>query len=360
MKLPVNREAMQKIIQLLKQSFTEWQKDQASRLAAALAYYTIFSLAPLLLILIAVVGFIWGQAGVRSQIITQAQTMLGDSGAKLIQSLLEATSRSGGGLLASLIGGITLILGAIGVFGELQSSLNFIWKIEPEPSQGIAATLKNVLIDRLSSFGLILGIGLLLLISLVASTVIGGLPIPSPALQALDFLISSVLMTLLFAMIYKILPDAEIVWQDVWLGAGVTAILFTIGKYLVGLYLGNSATSSAFGAAGSLALLLLWIYYSAQIIFFGAEFTQVYANQFGSKIVPDETAELSTTESASQDPTLRPGRVLEQRYRELRKAAPTDEAMSTIVSHPGLIVLGMILASFIAGILVDFRKNESQ
>lgn len=362
-------DVMPKIVQLLKQTYSEWSRDQASRLAAALAYYTIFSLAPVLVIVIAVAGFVWGQADVRTQLIVQIQNSIGENGAQLIESLLDGASRSGGSLLASLIGTATLILGALGVFNELQSSLNFIWKIEPEQPQGIPAIIKNILIDRLASFGLILGIGLLLLASLVASTVIAGLPIPSLALQALDLLISFILMTLLFAMIYKILPDAEIAWRDVWSGAGVTSLLFAVGKYLVGLYLGNSAASSAFGAAGSLALLLVWIYYSAQIFFFGAEFTQVYANRFGSKIVPEATTSRKESESvparASARPvsarpaSARPGPALESRFRRRQMAEPGRESSPEPSARPGLIVLSVLLASLIAGILVERYQGES-
>ena len=350
---------MQKIVRLLKQTYSEWSRDQASRLAAALAYYTIFSLAPMLLIVIAVAGFVWGRADVRTQLILQIQNVIGQNGAQLIQSLLDSTNRSGGGLLASLIGTITLILGALGVFNELQSSLNFIWKIEPDRPQGILATIKNILIDRLASFGLILAIGVLLLASFVASTLIAGLPIPSLALQALDILLSFVLMMLLFAMIYKILPDAEIAWQDVWSGAGVTALLFTIGKYLVSLYLGNSATSSAFGAAGSLALLLVWIYYSAQIFFFGAEFTQVYSNRYGSKIVPEEDASLMDDQRIPGRTSARPDPMMESRFRRRKKTEPARETSAKPTARPGLIVLSVILASFIASILADLRKGES-
>jgi len=352
---------MRELFQLLKQTYTEWSQDRASRLAAALAYYAVFSLAPLLLIIIAVAGFVWGQGNIRAQMIGQAQNLLGESGAKLIQSLLDSTSRSGSGLLASLIGVATLILGAVGVFNELQSSLNHIWKIEPGQTEGIPAVIKNTLIDRLASFGLILGIGGLLLFSLITSTIITGLPISNLVLQVIDFFLSFGLMTLLFAMIYKFLPDAEIAWQDVWMGAAVTALLFTIGKYLVSIYLNHSATSSAFGAAGSLALLLIWIYYTAQIVFFGAEFTQVYANRIGSKILPDEDMTLKASEDSHPATSARPEPALESRYLRRKKVSqPIHETSGKPFTQPGLIILGVILASFIAGRLLNSTRGTTK
>ena len=285
---------------LLKETGKEWSDDKASRLAAALAYYTIFSMAPLLIIIIGVAGFFLEQQAVQSQIVGEIQNVVGESGAELVSGMLENGFSQGSSILATIIGVVTLLLGATGLFGQLQEALNTIWDIPPRPNGGIMLMLKQ----RFISFTMVLGIGFLLLVSMVLSaglTAFGDylsqmLPQSAPMLPTLNFVLSFAIITVLFAMIYRILPDVDIDWSDVWVGAAVTALLFTIGKTLLGLYLGRASVTSAYGAAGSLVVILLWIYYSAQILFFGAEFTQVYARHYGSKIVPDFTLpdELST------------------------------------------------------------------
>jgi membrane protein len=280
---------------LLKQSYQGWKEDKASRLSAALAYYTIFSLAPLLIIVIAITGLFWQQQAVQQQVMGQIQSLVGADGAKFVSDLLTSASNPAKGIIATIVGIITLLFGALGVFNELHNSLNVIWEVEEEKPKGFLQTIKKVIIDRFLSFTMVLGIGFLLLVSLVISagvsavqTTIGTLiPLSEIILQIINLVISIGVITVLFALIYKFLPDAEIAWRDVGLGAFVTAILFSLGKFLIGLYLGNSAIASSFGAAGSLVLLLVWIYYSAQILFFGAEFTEVYANSYGSKILPE-------------------------------------------------------------------------
>jgi membrane protein len=279
---------------LLKESFKEWKDDDALQLGAALAYYTIFSLAPMLLIAISVAGLVWGREAAQGEIVRQIDQLVGKQGAAAIQTMLANAHRSGSGVLGTVIGLITILFGATGVFAQLQSSLNQIWDVEAKPGQGIWSFLRT----RILSFGMVLGIGFLLLVSLVASAAIAALDNYAsglfPGAEVLIGIVSAVLglalITLLFAMIFKFLPDVKIGWRDVWIGAAVTSLLFLIGKVLIGLYLGNSSVASTYGAAGSLVILLLWIYYSTQILFFGAELTQVYAARYGSRIEPSEHA----------------------------------------------------------------------
>ncbi len=283
-----------KILDFGQEVIAEWSSDKASRLAAALAYYTIFSLAPLLIIAIAVAGLFFGEAAAREAVVTQLQSLIGQQGAEAVQQMLANANRPGAGTVALIIGVATLLLGASGVFAQLKGALNTIWDVKPAPGQGIWKTVS----DRLLSFGMVLGIAFLLLVSLLVSTVLSTLsgqfeqllPGADFLWQLLDFVISLGVIALLFAIIYKVLPDVTIAWKDVWVGAGVTALLFTIGKFLIGLYLGRSSVGSTYGAAGSLVVLLVWVYYSAQIVFIGAEFTQVYARRYGSRIRPEEDA----------------------------------------------------------------------
>lgn len=279
---------------LLKDAFAQWWEDNPFQLSAALAYYTIFSLAPLLIIVIAIAGFIFGHEATENQIVGALQGVIGQESAQAIQAMLHSADKRGSGLMATIIGLVTLLIGATGVFGQLQYSLDTIWGVSPKPERGVIGLLR----DRLATFLMVLGIGLLLLIALVASTIVAaanaffGPTLPGGPLlwQSVDFLISLGLTMLLFAMIYKILPDVSIAWKDVWVGAAITALLFTLGKILIGLYLGYSSIASAYGAAGSLVVILLWVYYSALIFFFGAEVTQVYANRYGSGVKPAKNA----------------------------------------------------------------------
>ncbi|HYG62220.1 MAG TPA: YihY/virulence factor BrkB family protein [Thermoanaerobaculia bacterium] len=283
--------------EMLKETFQEWKDDDALQLGAALAYYTIFSLAPMLLVVIAVAGLVWQREAVQGEIVHQIQGLVGQQGAEAIQTMIANAGRQGekSGILATIIAVATILFGATGVFTQLQSSLNHIWDVEPKPGAGVRGLLKT----RLLSFGMILAIGFLLLVSLVVSTALAAVGtymtslLPAGAeilMKALTFAVSFAVITVLFAMMYRFLPDVKIAWRDVWVGATVTALLFTIGKFLIGLYLGNSSVASTFGAAGSVIVLLLWIYYSTQILFFGAEFTQVYATRYGSRIEPDKDA----------------------------------------------------------------------
>ncbi len=280
---------------LLKQTAAEWSADKAAMLGAALAYYTVFSLAPLLILSIAIAGFVFGDEAARGQVFAQMRELTGEEGAKAIQDMVQsAGAKPAAGILATVIGVATLLFGASGVFGQLQVSLNLIWGVEPKPGRGIPGLLR----DRFLSFGFILVVGFLLLVSLVVSAAIafiatwmGGMAAETAVLaQVVNLTLSLGLTTLLFALIFKFLPDAKIAWRDVWIGGFFTAVLFSLGKFGMGICLGASSVGSAFGAAGSLIVLLLWIYYSAQILFFGAELTQVYARHCGRHVRPSRDA----------------------------------------------------------------------
>jgi membrane protein len=282
---------------LLTSIFTKWFDDDPFQLAAALSYYTLFSLAPLLVISIAVAGFVFGKEAAHNQIVGTIRGLIGQQSAEAVQAMIQsASSKPKTGLASTLLGGIFLLFGAGGVVGQLQTSLNAIWKVRPKPGTGVQDFIRK----RFISFAMVLGIGFLLLVSLAVSALVSGLTQfvgslhETVALIAhlLDLVLSFALVTLLFAMIYKFLPDVEIHWKDVWIGAALTSILFTTGKFLIGFYLGSSSVTSVYGAAGSLITVLLWVYYSALIFFLGAEFTQVYATQYGSGVVPSANAEI--------------------------------------------------------------------
>ncbi|NEP17968.1 MAG: YihY/virulence factor BrkB family protein [Leptolyngbya sp. SIO4C1] len=288
--------SVKRIWRLLKETFQEWNEDKASRLAAALAYYTVFSLAPLLVIVIAIAGFFFDQAAVREQLTQQIQSLIGPEGAELATTTLENASRPGDNtsLIASIISIVLLLVGATGVFSQLQEALNTVWDVEARPNNAAEGFVKK----RLLSFAMLLTIGFLLIVSLVISTALAALstylttllPGADVLWQLLNLALSLAIITVMFALLYKYVPDVKIDWRDVWVGSFITAILFTIGKFVLGLYLGNSGFSSTYGAAGSVVIVLAWVYYSAQILFFGAEFTQVYARRYGSRIRPSEHA----------------------------------------------------------------------
>ena len=283
------------IFAILKEAGSDWMEDQAPTLGAALAYYTVFSLAPLLIIAIGIAGLVFGQEAAQGQIFDQLRGLLGEASAKSMQDLVEnANAKPATGIVATVIGLVTLLFGASGVFGQLQTSLNAIWGVQPKPGRGVLGIIQ----DRILSFGFILVVGFLLLVSLLLTAAIavvgewsgGMMPGMEALVQILNSVFSLAVITLLFAMVFKFLPDAKIAWRDVWIGAFITAALFTMGKLALGLYLGKSGVGSSYGAAGSLIVLLLWVYYSSQILFFGAEFTQVYANRFGSHVAPADNA----------------------------------------------------------------------
>lgn len=279
---------VRQICELGKTAAKSWIDDYASSMGAALAYYTMFSIAPLLLIVIAIAGLIFGVEAARGEIFAQLQGMMGEEGATAIQGLLESASKPATSVTATVIGVALLLVGATTVFAELQSDLDRIWRA---PARDDPSGIWQLLRSRLLSFGMILGIGFLLMVSLIASAALSALgkwwaPLFGAwetLLQLVNMVVSFGLITTAFAMIYKFMPRVHIAWQDVWIGAAVTALLFTIGKFLIGLYIGKSGVTSGFGAAGSLVVVLLWVYYSAQIFLLGAEFTWAYAHAFGSR-----------------------------------------------------------------------------
>ena len=288
---------------LLKETFAAWSEDKVPRLGAALAYYTVFSLAPLLVIVVGVASFIFGNEAAQGRVVEQLGSLVGEQGAEAIQGMLQsANEHKKTGMLATAIGVITLLFGASGVFGELQDALNTIWGVKPKPGRGLLGMIK----DRFFSFAMVLGIVFLLLVSLVVSAALAALGkfgsgfIPAPLLEGVNLVVSLAVVTFLFAIIFKILPDVEIAWRDVWIGAAATSLLFTIGKTLIGLYLGKASVGSAFGAAGSLVVLFVWVYYSAQILYFGAEFTKVWTRRRGSGFTPAETAVPVTEEARAE------------------------------------------------------------
>ena len=271
---------------LFKEAIQAWSDDYAPSMGAALSYYTLFSIAPLLLIVIAVAGWFFGDNAVRGELTGALQGLMGEEGAKAIEGLLASVSEPKEGIIATVVGVFVLIIGATTVFGELQNDLDRIWRA---PAREDIGGVWRLLRSRLLSIGMILGIAFLLMVSLVLDAVLQALgkmwgtgPLQALA-QVINFIIGFGLTTTVFAMIYKLMPRAKIAWHDVWVGAAVTAILFTVGKFLIGLYIGRSAVASSFGAAGSLAVVMIWVYYSAQIFLLGAEFTWVYAHSHGSR-----------------------------------------------------------------------------
>jgi len=278
----------------LVETLDKWSDDKAPKLGAALAYYTVFSIAPLLVIAIAVAGLIFGRDAAEGQIVTTLESFMGREGAVLIQQAILKTNESGTGVIAIALGILSLIITATAVFIELQDSLNIIWRVKRKPG----GMIKEFIRIRVVSFGMIVVTGFLLMVSLLITTAITALvtflgdiiTFPTIILRLLDLLISLFIIFILFSLIFKVLPDVKLSWRDVRTGAIVTTILFVLGKYLIGIYLGSSAVGSVFGAAGALALVLVWIYYSAQILFLGAEFTHFYTVKFGAGVKPVQHA----------------------------------------------------------------------
>ncbi|MGJ8655593.1 MAG: YihY/virulence factor BrkB family protein [Akkermansiaceae bacterium] len=281
-------------LKLFKQTFKAWQGDNAMRLSAALAYYSVFSLAPLLLISISVAGIVFGEEAARGVIEGQLEGSIGESSAIAVQEMIDSARSSGNNVFMTFIGSALLLFTASGVFAQLKEAMNVIWEVRPNPSRGIF----NLVKARLLSFSMVIVVAFLLLISLVLSAALGAatdwlgslLTIPVYVWQCVAFVISVGMITVLFAMIFKILPDAKVEWRDVWLGGFLTAVFFTIGQFLLALYLGREETASTYGAAGAFILLLLWIYYTTNILLFGAEFTKTYAEFKNRRIRPAKGA----------------------------------------------------------------------
>lgn len=272
------------VLRLAWTSIQGWSKDNVPRLGASLAYYTLFAVSPILVIAIAIAGSVFGEEAVRGQIVTEIDGLVGRQGAEAIQTILQGAHHNRSGTLAVLIGTATLLIAASGAFLELQHALNTIFRVKTDAKK---SGLQRLLLSRLRSFGLVVSIGFLLMVSLLVSAGISALSarlqdieLMGPwLLKALDVTVSLAVMTLLFGLIYRFLPDVRLAWRDVWTGAFVTSLLFSVGKFLIGLYLGQSSVASSYGAAGSIVVLLVWVYYSAQVILLGAEFTRVFAEQ---------------------------------------------------------------------------------
>lgn len=291
---------------LIKETASDWLDDDASTLAAALAYYALLSLAPLLVISISVAGWFLGTEAARGRVAGELGGIVGGQAAQGIQAVVASAEEPKKGVLAAVVGIVTLFVGASGVFGQLQTSLNTVWEVKAKPDRGFWGKVK----DRFFSFTMVLGVAFLLLVSLVLSSVLSSLgtlmadTLPGGAMvwQIINFALSFAVVTLLFALIFKFIPDVKVNWRDVWLGAAVTALLFAIGKQLLGVYLGKAAVGSSYGAAGSIVALVVWVYYAAQILFLGAEFTQVHARRRGGGIEPSAGAERVRRSSAPATP----------------------------------------------------------
>jgi membrane protein len=314
---------------ILVEAYKDWQEDEAPRMGAALAYYTVLSLAPLLIITIAVAGLVLGEEAARGQLMTQVSGLVGEQGGQAIQSMVQGAQSKTGGIWASVLGFLTLLWGASSVVGELQASLNKVWDVEKRDDEGIAGTVKQ----KSYAMALVLGCGFLLLVSLAVSAGIAMaeelmksvLPLPEFVLQGIHLVASLAIFSIVFAAIFRFLPQADVEWSDVIPGAIFTALLFTIGKFAIGLYLGKASIGSTYGAAGSLVIVLVWVYYSAQIFFFGAEVTYATAESQGSifranqkkqqsRMEPSRERDLDLGDHAAPAGSLRP-----------REGAPQDD-----------------------------------
>jgi membrane protein len=367
---------LKEIFGLFMETFKEWNEDKAPRLAAALAYYTIFSIAPFLVVVIAVAGLVFGQDAVRGRLDEQIQGLVGVEGADMIQELIQNVRRPSENRMATVIGIGTLLLGAGGVFGQLQDALNTVWGITTKPGRGIVGIVK----DRFFSFTMVLGVGFLLMVSLVISTVLasvkawvlGLMPGTEFILQIFTFVVSFGIITLLFALMYRYVPDVDIEWRDVWVGAAFTALLFEIGKTLLGLYLGNSGVLSTYGAAGSLIIILLWIFYSAQILLFGAEFTQVYATKYGSHIQPSDNAVAVTPEARARQGLPESEKPIVEEAKEKEAVAlmhdyvvpadipPAKTSKQPLALFRNPIAMGAAFFGLLLGMLIGSRPAEDK
>jgi membrane protein len=272
------------IFSLVGETYSEMLDDKVFKMTAALSYYTLLSLSPLLIIVIAIAGFIFGEEAARGQIVAQMEGLIGHAGAEVVQLIIQNASAPASGIVATIISIVVIILGSLGAFIELKESLNIIWGVEPKPGKPILSLIKT----RIGAFSMVLVIGFLLIVSLIISALLSGfgdylgrsMPALLPVLEIINFIVSFIIIAILFAMMYKYLPDVIISWKYVWMSAVITSLLFGLGKYLIGLYLGSSSYNSTFGAAGSLVVMMVWLNYSSLILFFGAELTQVYRRRF--------------------------------------------------------------------------------
>jgi membrane protein len=315
------------VFPIIKQSVQDFIDDDAPTMAAALSYYTVFSLPPLLILLLMLLGAVLDPQDIQGTVEGQIQGLMGPQGAEQVRTIIANADRPGSGnVITTIFGIIALVLGATGVFGQLQAALNRAWEVGPDPNTG---GIKSFIGKRIFSLGMVLALAFVLLASLVLSSVLTAfgdqlgrfLPegMGETFLHVVNFAVSFGVITLLFAAMFKVLPDATIAWRDVWVGAAATALLFTVGKFALGLYLGRSNPGEAFGAAGALALMLVWIYYTSMILFLGAEFTQVWANRRGQGITPEKGAVRVVQETRRELPAE--GRPDERRRGDRRHAA---------------------------------------
>ncbi len=355
-----------RVVRLLKEAFADWMEDRALRLSAALAYYSVFSIAPLLIIAISVAGLVLGPDAVKGQLDEQLSSYIGPKAAETVQSMVQSAAKPSEGWIGAVVGFATLLLGASGVFGQLKDALNTIWEVEAKPGAGVMGFIRA----RLLNFGMVLVIGFLLMVSLLMSTALasvsgyfGNAAGLSVVLGGIfGTLVSLSVVTLLFAFIFKMLPDAQIEWRNVWTGALVTAVLFELGKFGLGFYLGREGTSSTYGAAGSVVLLLLWVYYASCILLFGAEFTQVYARDKGHAIKPAPGA-VAVTEEARAQQGMTPA---EDRGKDADKdksprgieLPPRQRPLPPVQraeAGPLTTLLAVTAASFVVGVIVRRR-----
>ncbi len=338
---------------LLKGTVDAWMDDNALRLSAALAYYSIFSIAPLLIIAISIAGLVLGDDAVRGHLEVELRSYVGAQAAEAVQTMVKSASKPADGWIGATVGFLTLMLGASGVFAQLKDALNTIWEVKELGGFGVWSFLRT----RLLNFGMVLVIGFLLLTSLMLNTALAALSgylkqwigLPPVAGMLIGSLASLVVVTLLFAFIFKVLPDAEIKWRNVWIGAGVTALLFELGKFGLGFYLGRASTASSYGAAGSVVLLLLWVYYASAILLFGAEFTRIYAHETGHEIKPVQNAVSVATRTENQPPAT-------VRVTDLSPSRPPKPLLIPVaatppVSNPIGVLIAVTGLTFLLGLL---------
>lgn len=326
----------------LKDAFKGFGDDKVTKLSASLAYYTVFSLAPLLIVIISICGLVLGREAIQSTIDNQLQSFIGADAAKQLQEMIKSVALSGKGVIATVIGVATLLIGATSIFAEIQDSINSIWGLKPKPKAGIMKTIQN----RLLSFGLIGSLGFLLLVSLAATTLVEGLGdrLKSyfPDVTVVVFYIVNLVLTLsvttaLFGVIFKVLPDAKIKWKDIWPGAVATSLLFLLGKFAISLYISKSEVGSTYGAAGSLVVILIWIYYSSIILYFGAEFTKAYAFNKGAKIIPNKYAEWNEEPAVpGADPKQPPANAPEAQKAKENKEPVHEKSLPPVAWQPAL------------------------
>lgn len=351
---------------VLKSTFNEFSEDNVLRLSAALAYYAMFSIGPLLVIVVGLAGIAFHHANVRNQIQQQLQSMLGPKGAETISTMMRS-QKHGGGIITTIIGFVALLFGAGGVFGALQDSLNTIWEVKPKPGIGIWGLIRT----RFLSLSMVFGTGFLLLVSMAlttflsaaASSVGAKLGVSEILIHIVNFIVSFAVITVLFAMIFKYLPDVRIPFRKVWVGAILTSFLFTLGKYGLAMYLGRASTTSSYGAAGSVIIILMWVYYASLILFFGAEFTQVYAKETGTQVLPRRYAVRVTAEERAQEgipheeslpKEPKPGPP--QREPVHQPAAQFTAPGTAVRQRPWQFVSLMLLAGFAGGALLKFKS----